>query len=564
VGVAVLIAGCAAAGCAPLAHPPGQPAAPAPPTVDDLLAQSWRGAGVLPAPLATDGEFLRRVTLDLDGRIPTLAEARAFLADPAPDKRARTVDRLLASHEFAEHWGGDLYADLLFGSEGKAAQLERRYDPAAWLVQAFAENRPYDRLAAQLLTATGDVRDNGAVAFVAARVRGNNGAEAVTGAAARIFLGLQIQCAQCHDHPYDTRWKQEDFYGLVAFFARTKARGEKAEPAMAMNSEEMAPAVKAKADKTVVLVDVNRGEAKMRRPHSEDDVRVQPRFLGRALTARPGESRRDTLARAIVGSDLFAKSMVSRTWAQLLGHGIVDPWDDLGGEDDPRHPPLLRALAADFVASGYDVRKLVRTIVLSVAYQRSSSGAQGEQALRLFARSGVRPLAPESLFRSLVKATGAGAMGRRQEADEACAEADAVTLRRPRRAAAPDPEDGCAGNRRLRNAFREYQFVFGDDEMAEADRFDGSVPQSLLLWNGELTNRGARAEGGGVLAGILAQHREPAARLEQMFLAVYTRPPRPEERQRLLGYLRDQHDARGAYEDLYFALLTSTEAITNH
>jgi hypothetical protein len=566
------------AGCAPLRHT--ETPAAAPPSLGDLIEQSWRAAGISPAPAAEDGELLRRVTLDLAGRIPTLAEARAYLADGGPDKKARLVDHLLASPEFAEYWGGDLYADLLFGSEGKSAQIERQYDPAAWLVQAFAENRRYDWMATQLLTASGDLRESGAAAFVAARTRGGNGPEAVAGAAARIFLGIQIQCAQCHDHPYDTRWKQEDFYGLVAFFARTKAKGEKVEsapsmqaelalpPAPALQAEAAMPTdanmlrrIKAKPDKTVVLVDVGRGEAKMRRPHSEDEVVVKPRFLGRALTVRPGETRRQTLARAIVASDLFAKAMVDRTWSQLLGHGIVDPWDDLGGEEDPRHPPLLRALAEDFVASGYDVKRLVRTIVLSPAYGRSAAGGADPQAVRLFARSGVRPLGPEPLFRSLVVASGVEAVARKKRGaeEEPCPEAGLP--RRPRRA--PD-EAACAADKRLRQAFRQYQFVFADDEMAEADRFDGSVPQSLLLWNGELTNNGARADGRSVLGQILAARKDPAERLEDMFLTVYTRLPTTTERQRLLGGLRADGNSRAAYEDLFFALLTSTEAITNH
>jgi hypothetical protein len=563
-----------AAGCAPLSHPAGeaQPprAASGPPPVDALVEATWRAAGIVPAPPASDGEFLRRLTLDLAGRIPTLPEARAFLGDRSPDKRARAVDRLLASDEFAEHWGGGIYADLLFGDEDKAAKLERRYDPAAWLVQAFAENRPYDQLATQLITASGDLRDNGAVAFIGSRARGGGGPEAVAGATARIFLGLQIQCAQCHDHPYDPRWHQEDFYGLVAFFARTKAKNEKsgkeksgnaeAAPAMAMAPDaEMAAPGKAKPDKTLVLLEAPRGEAKMRRPHTETDVTVRPRFLGRELTARPGDTRRRTVARAIVASDLFPKAMVSRTWAQLLGHGVMDPWDDLGAEDDPRHPPLLRALAEQFVASRYDIKALIRTIVLSSAYGRSASGGTGDQAVRLFARSGVRPLPPEPLFRSLLVATGAAAMTPRKGGED-CPEVER-SLHRPRRAPA-DTE--CAPARRLRQSFREYQFVFGDDEMAEADRFDGSVPQSLLLWNGELTNRGARGDSGGVLGQILAANHDPAARLDDMFLAVYTRPPSSDERQRLLGFLREQGNGRPAYEDLFFALVTSTEAITNH
>jgi hypothetical protein len=512
--------------------------------LDPLIETLWREAKVTPAPGADDGAFLRRVSLDLIGRVPTLEETRTFLADPSlPDRRARLVDRLLGSHEFAEHWG-DLYADLLFGQERKAAKLEKQFDPQGWLVKAFQENRGYDQIARDLLTATGDLRENGAVAFVVARARGGGGPEAVTGAMARVFLGLQIQCAQCHDHPYDKRWKQEDFYGLVAYFARTKPRNEKAEnPEMTMAAPAeaempaMAPAKKIKAMKTFVLVDVKRGEARMRRPRSEEDQLVSPRFLGRDVSPRNGETRREALARAVLASDLFSKSMVSRTWSQLFGAGLVEPWDDLGGENDDRHPRILVELARDFVASGHDVKRLIRTIVLSTAYARSSTGSAA--GVPVFAQAGVRPMSPEQLFRSLLAVTGAEeASKRRGDAERA--------------------------ERRLLQAFREYQFVFGDDEMAEANRFDGSVPQSLLLMNGELTNGGTRGEVGGVLAQVLAEQREPAARLDQLFLAAYARPPTTQERAPLLEYLRTQRNARAAWEDVFFALVTSTEAITNH
>jgi Protein of unknown function (DUF1549)/Protein of unknown function (DUF1553) len=549
---AYLLALVVVASCAPLRSgtetaapaPAAQGAGLGPAGLDPMLEALWREAKVRPAAPADDGAFLRRVSLDLIGRIPTLTETKAFLGDAGPDRRSRLVDRLLGSHEFAEHWG-DLYADLLFGQERKAAKLEKQYDPQSWLVKAFEDNRGYDKIARELITATGDLRSNGAVAFITARARGGGGPEAVTGAAARVFLGLQIQCAQCHDHPYDKRWKQEDFYGLVAYFARTKPKNEKItgdlrEMSMMMDGEETAaatPKKKAKSMKTFVLVDVRRGEARMHRPHSEEDELVSPRFLGRDIAPHGDETRRETLARAILSSDLFPKAMVSRTWAQLFGAGLVEPWDDLGGEGDARHPRVLVELARDFVASGYDVKRLLRTIILSTAYARSSAGS--DEGVATFAQAGVRPLSPEQLFRSLVSVTGAEEIGKRRR----------------------DPE---RTEKRLLQAFREYQFVFGDDEMAEANRFDGSVPQSLLLMNGELTNGGTRADEGGVLAQVLAGSADPAARLDDLYLAAYARRPTAEERAPLLEYLRGHRNGRAAYEDIFFALITSTEAITNH
>jgi hypothetical protein len=517
--------------------------------LDELLAASWAAAGVAPAPAADDGAFLRRVSLDLAGRIPSLHEARAFLDDGALDKRARLVDRLLASPAFAARWG-DLYADLLFGTDARR-RVEKRFGPRAFLVAAFEENRPYDRLAAELLTADGSGEDDGAAAFVAARLRGGGGPEAIAGAAARIFLGLQIQCAQCHDHPYDARWKQEDFYGLVAYFAGTRVRAEPAQPASQGATDvaregagEMAGAMDAdtSARRSIVLVDLPRGEARMQRPGSAEGVLVKPRFLGAALGLRPGETRRQAFARAVIGSDLFAKAMVARTWAQLFGRGLVEPWDDLGAERDPAHPPPLLHLAEAFRDGGYDVRALVRTIVLSAAYGRSAAGSPSSGAdasLRAFARMGTRPLSADQLVASLLVATGVDGAARRASDDR-------------------------AGSRRVDDAFRDFRFAFADDEMAEVDRFDGSLPQALLLLNGPLTNAGSRARRAGVLSAVLAAHRDPAARLEDLFLAAYTRAPRPDERALLLGHVAGQGGDRRAWEDVYFSLLTSAEAVTNH
>jgi hypothetical protein len=536
-----------------------------------LISDHWRKAGVTPAPPASDGEYLRRVSLDLIGRIPTLAETRAYLADANPDKRRQLIDRLLASPEFAEHWA-DVYSDLLWKVEG--AKRMDRYDPRSFLVTAFNENWRYDRLVEAVLTASGDVRENGAVAFVAVRARGGGGPEAVAGAAARLFLGLNIQCAQCHDHPYDTRWKQQDFYGLVAYFARTKVKREKGAPDMdmAMDMDMAAGMPAGKMPVSFSVFDQRRGEARMRAPRSEQEVVVKPRFLGRETPFTPlppgtvedrpqrrfrfaaqfndrNENRRLAFARAVVASDLFPKAMVARTWAQLLGADMADPWDDLGAENDPRHPVMLNRLAGDFRASGFDVKQLVRQLVLSPAYDRGAPVDSGAGA-HAFAAARVRPLAPAQLFRTLITATGA----------------DDIVRHRQRRGQEQGPVEGKdRADRLMAQGLKEYRFTFEDDEMADAD-FDGSMPQALLLLNGELTNSGSRAVDGGVLGGILASTRSPAERLEQMFLAVYSRPPSPEEKDLFLPTLMTPQAARDrrAYEDLYFALITSTESVTNH
>jgi hypothetical protein len=553
---ALLAAGCRTGGAAaapapaPLATAPAPQAAPAvplpapprllaPADLDRLTGAFWAAAHVSPGPPAGDAEWLRRVTVDLAGRIPTLAEAEAFLADRAPDRRARLVDRLLASPDYAEHWA-DVFLDLYVGRQFRRPRLEKELDPRAYFVAAFRDNLPYDRLATDLITFTGEIRPNGPGVFLASHLKGA-GPEAIASATARLFLGVQIQCAQCHDHPYDARYKQEDFYGLVAYFARTKYKQEnlaKRAGNVLPSSDDMTettmaatagqdrddpkdPQDKKNKDKRFFIIDKPRGQATYKKPNTTEELVAPPRFLGREVD--PGAAPRDAVARAVVASDLFAKAAVGRFWAELFGRGIVDPWDDLGGEDDPKHPLLLRQLADDFRASGFDVRHLLRTIVLSRAYGTTSRGTGDDPGS--FARAAVRRLTPEQLYRSLQIATGSN-------------------------------DD----DKKIERLLREYLFVFGDDEGAVVNALASNIPQALLLWNGEVTNQGARARPGSTLAAILNATPEPAARLRRMFLTAYARPPTAEESARLLPGLAATPD----YENLFFALLTSTEMLTNH
>jgi hypothetical protein len=455
-------------------------------SLDARVRSTWRGAHVTPAPAASSAEFLRRVTLDLVGRVPTRSEVAEYRGD-----KAALVDRLLSSPGYAEHWA-DVYEELLLGRArlGGAGREPAR----AFLVDAFAKNLPLDEMARRILTASGPLVDHGEGGFIFAHLGMGGSPEALAGATARIFLGLQIQCAQCHDHPYDRRYKQEDFYGLAAFFARTRA-------------------------KPLALFDVLGGQIKMKKHGTGEEIEVRPHFLGRDPAHGYLEPRRTVLAREIIASDLFAKAAVNRTWAELFGRGIVDPWDDLGGEHDRDHPPLLALLAADLVAQKYDLRQLLRRIVLSEAYGRASIGGSAG-AEKLFARAAVRPLGPEALFRSLVTATGVDAP----------------------------------------NGLKQFVFVFGDDEMREVDEGSGTVQQALFLFNGPIVARGAKARPGSVLRAILDETPDPGRRLDAMFAAAFARAPTAAERARLTPLLVGP----AGYEDVFFAMLTSTEFTTCH
>ncbi|MCB9751594.1 MAG: DUF1549 domain-containing protein [Myxococcales bacterium] len=436
--------------------------------------------------------------LDVVGRVPREDEARRFLVDTGHDKRARVVDELLASDAFAEHWG-DVYADLLIGVDPGP---ERRVHGStqAWLSEQFAAGRPYDELVADLLTAGADeasVDDPRAAGYLFAKGRQGR-LEALTGETARLFLGVQLACAQCHDHPYDERYTQREFYGMAAYFARTRVRRGAGGPG------------------TIRIVDRPRGEAFIPTAEGEPGEQVSPRFLGAPLEPEGDESRREAFVRAMRASPLLAEAAVNRTWWQLFGRGVVEPYDDLGGEGDAR-PPVLQQLAGEFRESGYDMRALIRRIVLSRAYQRASTGAaEGPDAIaaaeRAFARAAVRPLSSRQLFTSLIVAAGLG-------------DSDRAAARR-------------LVEQRREQALREYLFLFNDDEMSAIDSFDGNVPQALLLLNGQLTNRGVTIGAGGTvkraLDGYARARDDEDARvngLARLYLAAYGRPPSDAERE---------------------------------
>jgi hypothetical protein len=499
--------------------------------IDREARARWRALGLTEAPGADHGAYVRRVTLDIAGRVPSVGEVDAFVADKSTNKFEKLVDRLLASPDYADHWSG-IYLDLLVGRE---LRFRRGFSRAAadYLYDSFAANKRMDRFAIEMLTARGDLRTNGASSFlVAQRLRGGD-ISTLTGTVARTFLGVQIQCAQCHDHPHDKRYKQEDFRDLAAYFGATRIRVLR-DPDFGPNAELIDQA------RPYAPANVNRDK----NPHGGE-----PRFLGRATPPKPGETRRQVLARTIVDSELFPKVTVNRTWAHLFGHAIVAPWDDLGGEGATGHPRLLQTLATEFARSGFDHRQLVRAIVLSAPYRRASTGGQVPAGAtdrdvleREFARAAVRPLSASQLFYSQLQVTGIEGAARGFK--------------------------GWKVEERVERALREYLFAFEDDEGGESDTFTGSVPQALLLRNGALTNQGARAIKGLTVDRVLAASKDPAQRLTWLFEAAYARAPSAAERALFQAHLEarlgEGVSVRAAHEDLLHALLTSTEFLTNH
>jgi hypothetical protein len=386
--------------------------------VDSHVKAGWQQQKLTPAAAADDATFLRRLYLDLVGTIPTADEAARFLDDTAADKRSKLIDTLIADPRFARHQA-DVWDLALFGREYNEATAKRD-SFKTWLAGKISRNEPYDRWVRDLLLAEQEGSEYFLVRF---RNQPDNAAEAVS----RLFLGTQLQCARCHDHPYES-WTQRDFYGMAGFFVRLvvldsgKRKGRRFTIAEKSSGE--------------VLFS---GSAKEQRPGRKGDP-VPAKFLGGAAlqepplpagfkepVLRPGAavpkprfSRKEKLAEWVTAKDnpYLARAAVNRVWAQFMGRGLVHPVDDLGGKNKPHLPDLLEALARDFAAHSFDLKWLIRELVHSQVYQLGDRGATRDALPSWYDRARVRPLTAEEILASLRTATGFDTAGGKLQGGE--------------------------------------------------------------------------------------------------------------------------------------------------
>jgi hypothetical protein len=482
------------------AHARGSAAPPDPVAlaarVDARLAERWTATKVQPAAPASDAAFARRLYLDLVGRISTVAEARAFAADRAADKRAALVAKLLDSPAHAKHWA--LVWRREWVPQADQPQSPLGDDFAAWLAPRLRDNFPYDRLARELLAAVGP---GAPTTFLAASEFKPDNLAANT---ARAFLGLNLDCAQCHNHPF-ARWARDQFWQTAAFFARPAG-----------------------------------GKLEIAVPDTKKTAR--PKFLSGDEPALPSalapDSGRAVLAAWVTNkaNPYFAKNAVNRVWAQLFGTGLVEPLDDLSGENPPSHPELLDELAKAFADSGFDLKFLTAALVRTKAYQMSSVVPKGGSAdPHLFARFAVRGLSGEQLYDSLRVAAGL-----------------------PPERTDLDP----TGAGRARRAFAEK---FRVERLGEAQR---AILQSLSLMNGDLTQALTDPAKSPTLRAIAdAPFLDTAAQVDALFLAALGRKPTADEAGPLVKYVAAggaDRDAKKALADVFWVLLNGTEFATNH
>src|SRR5258708_8242553 len=336
-----------------------------------------------PSALCGDADFLRRASLDLLGLLPTAAEARAFAADRGRNKRARLIDRLLDRPEFGDFWALK-WADLLRNEEKvwdrKGGQIFPR-----WIPESIAENKPLDQFARELLTVRGSTYENPAANYL--RAIRTPGARAES--TAQLFLGLRLQCAQCHNHPYD-RWTQDDYYSWAGLFARVDYKVLQNDRRDSFDTHEF--------NGEQILFTARSGEV----TNARNGRPAAPRFLGAPTPPFNGETDRLVALAAWLTSptnSLFARSLANRVWYHLMGRGLVDPIDDFRPTNPPSHPALLDPLAGDFVAHNFDLRYLIRLIMNSRAYHLSAEPTPPNHDDELnYSRALPRRLTAEQLF----------------------------------------------------------------------------------------------------------------------------------------------------------------------
>lgn len=565
--------------------------------VDALIEGELKKSGITPAPLASDEDFLRRVTFDLAGRMPTTSEVLLFGLDSTPDKRRAVIEELLKSDDYGVNWAR-YWRDVIYL---RATDMRARLNEAQfvdWMTTQLNENKSWQEITTELLTASGDVRENGSTALIFAHEGDPAELAAET---SRIFLGIQIQCANCHDHPTD-KWKRKDFHELAAFFPRVRVRP-----------------VRDSTPRTFEVVSMNQGDQFARRIQmlknpeflfrSYDRNRdgkltqqeVQRTMMGRgfeqlvsradtdgdkALTAEELKSmplpentqrfmseyympdlndptsmgqviqpvlfvgtkapeglddleRREVLSKFLTSqaNPWFSRAIVNRMWSEMLGEGFYMPIDDIGPERSAVYPEVLDALAQGFTASGYDLKWLCRTITNTRAYQRKMQKRSEGQLQTPFAAQLPTRLRGDQIFTAITQVFGVDDL----------------------------QADRSAGNRRYqrsRSARGQFSSLFTFDPSTSQDEITGDVPQALFMMNSEALNGMLGANRSTKLAQIARDYPENKAAIQELYLLTLSREPSAKELEICEDYFQQAERRETALEDLMWSLLNSSEFIT--
>jgi Protein of unknown function (DUF1549)/Protein of unknown function (DUF1553) len=571
--------------------------------VDRLILSDLKKAGVTPADRCNDADFLRRVSLDITGQLPSPRDVTIFVLDPDSNKRAVLIDQLLRSPEYGTNWAR-YWRDVVYmpATDNRSRFSQAEFEK--WMADELNADRGWDRIVTAMLTASGNVKENPATALLFAQ-----GAQApeIAAESCRIFLGIQMQCANCHDHPSDV-WKRDQFHELAAYFPRMalrqmqeprtfeivsvntdRGRGdfmrENPERFISMldrngdkklskeemkNRPGMAAAMPAQfLDRIFELGDTDkdgaltvaelkalpvpdqarRGSTEHYMPDLNDPSSkgklVEPKFFVDQTSPGHGlsdEDRRAAVAKSFTSPDnpWFAKAIVNRIWCEFLGEGFYMPVDDLGPTRTARFPEAIDVLAAGFVSNKCDVKWLMRTIANSQTYQRKvAAKAVSEDALPFASVTPTR-LRADLVFNSLFQVLGI---------DEAAAASGRGMM--------------MGGPFAIQRSPRfQFDFLFGVDPSVPKEDITGNVPQSLFLMNSNSLRFGLSANGNSRLAKILRENKDDRDALSELYLLVLSREPSKHDEEICLAYLKKVGQRGEAYEDLLWSLLNSSEFLS--
>jgi hypothetical protein len=495
--------------------------------IDRHVFAKLKMLSILPSDLCTDQEFLRRVYLDVCGILPTPQETRAFLDSPARDKRAKLIDQLLERPEYADFWTLK-WSDVLRSSR-KTVQVKGTYVFQKWLRDHIANNTPFDAVTRELLTAKGSTFANPPANYF--RIARDPTSLAET--TAQLFFGIRMQCAKCHNHPFE-RWTQDDYYSFAAFFARVKQKQDRDEPGTGNNGANGAEFIYLARQGEVIQPRTNKA--------------MPPRVPGvKTPDAAALKDRRELLAKMATSPDnpFFAKSVVNRVWYHLTGKGIVDPVDDFRDSNPSANDELLDALARDFSDHHFDLKHIIRTILNSRTYQLSAETNEfNKDDAKYFSHVVTKRLTAEQLFDALCYAT---------EVPEKFAGMPPGT----RSVQLPDGE--AANNPFLKTFGQPARELACECEREE----ESNLAQALQLINGQALNDRLRNPNNRI-GKLLGRKMADTEMLNELFLATLSRLPNEEEARTLLDHVRQASNARQAWEDVHWTLINTKEFLFRH
>lgn len=535
--------------------------------INEEIRKVWEDNKLRPSAPATENEWCRRVYLDILGRVPTVNELRDFLKETG-DKKSKLVSKLLNDSNYTEDYARNwttIWTNILIGRNGglERRSLISREGMQKYLRDSFAREKPYNTMAYELITATGSTTPgkpdfNGATNYLVMKLE-ENGAQA-TAMTSKIFLGLQVQCTQCHNHPFN-EWKQQKFWEMNAFFRQTKNVREFSQGGRDVSNVQLVNqdfrgegATGSGSNEAIIYYELRNGLLQSAFPVFVDGTEV----------SRSGYvtecDRRKELGKLVLQSPFLDKTIANRMWQHFLGYAFTKPVDDLGPHNTPSHPALLEFLGEEVRKNSYNMKELIRWITLSEPYSLSSrigSSNKGDDPLLgetpKFSHFYLRQMQAEELYQSLLTAT----------------RADQLAL-------------PVAEQEKLREDWmRQFVVAFGNDEGEEATTFNGTIPQALMLMNGELIKKSIDIKEGSYLGKLAASNIKPAEKVQYLFEAAISRRPTQNEltvaNQLLMREMERSYSkgkgkpaepptnaAAHALQDIFWAVLNSNEFILQH